>query len=122
MSLVFAEKKQYVNDVNVDHVTSEVKQDEQALRLVCPSLATVMILDDDHPGIFSLIERAVCLQETVGSYSAQIVRCGGSRGKVALSYYTEEGTATAGRDYVHCEGYLIFENGETELLFIILLY
>ena len=62
-----------------------------SLRLVCPSLATVMILDDDHHGIFSLTERSVCLMETVGTYNMQIMRWGGSRGRISLLYCTEEG-------------------------------
>lgn len=84
------------------------------LRLVCPSLATVMILDDDHHGIFSLTERSVCLTETAGTYNINVMRCGGSRGRIALAYKTEEGTAKPGRDYQHCEGQLIFEEGDTE--------
>ena len=84
------------------------------LRLVCPSLATVMILDDDHHGIFSLTERNVCLTETVGTYNMKIIRCGGSRGRVVLPYRTEEGTAHPKKDYQHCEGEVMFEDGETE--------
>lgn len=44
----------------------------------------------------------------------KIIRCGGSRGRVALSYKTEEGTAKVGRDYQHTEGELVFDDGETE--------
>ena len=32
----------------------------------------VMILDDDHHGIFSLTERSVCLTETVGTYNIKV--------------------------------------------------
>ncbi len=46
--------------------------EHSSLRLVCPSLATVMILDDDHHGIFSLTERSVCLTETVGTYNIKV--------------------------------------------------
>lgn len=87
---------------------------QSLLRLVCPSLATVMILDDDHHGIFSLIDCSVCLTETVGTYNANIMRCGGTRGQISLSYRTEEGTAKAGRDYQHTEGEILFEDGESE--------
>lgn len=88
--------------------------EQSLLRLVCPSLATVMILDDDHNGIFSLTDCSTCLTETVGTYNATIMRCGGTRGKVALSYKTEEGTAKAGRDYQHTQGEILFEDGESE--------
>lgn len=88
--------------------------EQSCLRLICPSMATVMILDDDHHGIFSLTERSVCLTETVGTHHMLIIRCGGSRGKVTLSYRTEEGTAKPNRDYQHCQGEITFEEGETE--------
>ena len=88
--------------------------DKTLLRLVCPSLATVLILDDDHHGIFSLVESEVSIRETAGMYNFQIIRSGGSRGRVALPYRTEEGTAKEGRDYQHSEGVLIFEEGDVE--------
>ena len=90
------------------------KEEKSSLRLICPSIATVMILDDDHHGIFSLTERSLCLTETVGTHYMFIIRCGGSRGKVTIPYRTEEGTAKPNRDYHHCEGVITFENGETE--------
>ena len=87
---------------------------EILLRLACPSLATVLILDDDHHGIFSLVESEVSIRETAGTLNVQIIRSGGSRGRVALPYRTEEGTAKEGRDYQHSEGVLIFEEGDVE--------
>ena len=78
-----------------------------------------MILDDDHRGIFSLSERSVYLTETVGTHIMFIVRIGGSRGRVALSYRTEEGTAKPNRDYLHCQGEIIFEDAETEYYLIL---
>ena len=88
--------------------------EQSLLRLICPSMATVMILDDDHHGIFSLTERSICLTETVGTYNMQIIRCGGSRSRVSLTYRTEEGTAKPNRDYQHCQGEITFEDGETK--------
>merc|ERR1719458_1131163 len=38
----------------------------------------------------------------------------GARGKVALPYTTEEGTAKAGKDYEHQEGELIYQNEENK--------
>ena len=84
------------------------------VRLACPSVATVMLLDDDHPGIFSLAEPNVSIRETVDCHHFQVSRKGGFRGRVAVPYQTEEGTAKAGRDYHHQQGVLIFEDGETE--------
>ncbi|XP_069671598.1 sodium/calcium exchanger Calx isoform X1 [Periplaneta americana] len=85
-----------------------------APQLVSPSLATVMILDDDHGGVFGFPEKDVELVESVGQYELKVVRCSGARGRVAVSYTTEDGTAKAGKEYEAAEGELIFENNESE--------
>ena len=41
-------------------------------------------------------------------------RCSGARGKVALPYECEEGTAKAGKDYEHVSGKLIYNNEENK--------
>lgn len=96
--------------------STDESNSEPSLRLVCPSLATVLILDDDHHGIFSLVDSSVSIRETAGVYHFQIIRSGGSRGRVALTFRTEEGTAKEGRDYEHRDGILIFEEGDVELV------
>jgi solute carrier family 8 (sodium/calcium exchanger) len=88
--------------------------DDLAPCLVCPSLATVLIMDDDHHGIFSLNECRADLVESVGSHTIRIFRIGGAKGRVVLPYRTEEGTASPTNDYIHTEGEVIFEEGETE--------
>ncbi|RLU20273.1 hypothetical protein DMN91_006880 [Ooceraea biroi] len=82
--------------------------------LVSPSLATVMILDDDHSGIFGFPERDVELVESVGHYPLRVVRYSGARGRVIIPYRTVEGTAKPGKQYVHTEGSLTFEDNQTE--------
>ena len=52
--------------------------------------------------------------ESVGTYELKLCRMSGARGKVAVPYTTEEGTAKAGKDYEHVEGELIFCNEENE--------
>jgi len=84
------------------------------VQLATPFLATVIILDDDHCGIFNIAEKNVDLVESIGTYECKVSRWSGARGRVAVPYETEEGTAKAGKDYEHCEGELIFENNETE--------
>lgn len=42
------------------------------------------------------------------------MRQSGARGKVAIPFTTEEGTAKAGKDFEHVEGELIFANEENE--------
>ncbi|KAH0566675.1 hypothetical protein KQX54_003157 [Cotesia glomerata] len=85
--------------------------------LASPSLATVMILDDDHSGIFGFPEGGVIeLVESVGQYPLKVVRYSGARGRVAVPYKTTEGTAKPGKQYVHCEGSVIFEDNQTDYL------
>ena len=85
-----------------------------APQLVSPSCATVMILDDDHGGVFGFAEKDIDLVESVGQYELKVMRCSGARGRVAVSYTTEDGTAKAGKEYEASEGELIFENNESE--------
>ncbi|XP_071540157.1 sodium/calcium exchanger 1 isoform X3 [Panulirus ornatus] len=84
------------------------------MELAAPYVATIMILDDDHGGIFNVSEKDVEIVESIGTYELKVVRWSGARGRVALPYKTEDGTAKAGKDYEAAEGELIFENNETE--------
>lgn len=79
-----------------------------------PNIATVMILDDDHTGIFAFNMRDHELSESVGTYDLVVQRYSGTRGKVKLPYWTEDGTAKAGRDYIVNKGELLFDNNEFE--------
>ncbi|KAL5284091.1 SLC8A3 family protein [Megaselia abdita] len=81
--------------------------------LATPKVATVMILDDDHGGIFAFASADHELIESVGVYELKVQRFSGARGKVAIQYWTEDGTAKAGKDYEAQQGELIFENNET---------
>lgn len=82
--------------------------------LSTPKVATVMILDDDHGGIFAIASKDHELVESVGTYELKCQRYSGARGKVVLPYWTEDGTAKAGKDYESMRGELIFENNEIE--------
>eukprot|EP00931_Biecheleriopsis_adriatica_P005778 TRINITY_DN107266_c0_g1_i1.p1 TRINITY_DN107266_c0_g1~~TRINITY_DN107266_c0_g1_i1.p1 ORF type:complete len:842 (+),score=150.92 TRINITY_DN107266_c0_g1_i1:86-2611(+) len=77
---------------------------------------TVVIIDDDLPGMLAFREEAVTLQEQVQDYQAKfkVVRKAGSTGKISCSWTTEDGSAIAGTNYEQAEGVLEFENGETE--------
>lgn len=82
--------------------------------LTTPKVATIMILDDDHGGIFAFASKDHELVESVGTYELKVQRYSGARGKVIIPYWTEDGTAKAGKDYESMRGELIFENNEIE--------
>lgn len=82
--------------------------------LSTPKVATVMILDDDHGGIFAFGSKDHELVESVGTYELKVQRYSGARGKVVVPYWTEDGTAKTGKDYETMRGELVFENNEIE--------
>lgn len=82
--------------------------------LASPSTATVVILDDDHSGVFSFTQRDFELTESVGTFELRVVRTAGARGRVRVPYWTEDGTAKSGSQYESAQGYVIFENNEAE--------
>jgi len=81
-----------------------------SLQLGTPHMATIMILDDDHGGVFQFEEHEAEINESIGTFELKVARQSGARGKVAIPYTTEEGTAKAGKDFEHVEGELIFCN------------
>lgn len=82
--------------------------------LATPKVATVMILDDDHGGIFAFASKDHEVVESVGSYELKVQRFSGARGKVVVPYWTEDGTGKAGKDYEPLRGELVFDNNEIE--------
>lgn len=82
--------------------------------LSTPSTATVVILDDDHSGVFSFPQRDFELTESVGTFELRVVRTAGARGRVRVPYWTEDGTAKSGSQYESSQGFVIFENNEAE--------
>ncbi|XP_028168735.1 sodium/calcium exchanger 3 isoform X2 [Ostrinia furnacalis] len=82
--------------------------------LASPSTATVVILDDDHSGVFSFPQRDFELTESVGTFDLRVMRTAGARGKVRIPYWTEDGTAKSGAQYEAAQGHIVFENNETE--------
>merc|ERR1712029_918489 len=85
-----------------------------SLQLGIAHMATIMILDDDHGGVFQFEDHEAEIFESIGTYELKVQRITGTRGKVAIPYTTEEGTAKAGKDYEHVEGELFFCNEEYE--------
>jgi len=86
---------------------------QPSFQLGTPHMATIMILDDDHGGIFSFDDSEAEIVESVGTFDLEVKRISGARGKVAIPYNTEDGTAKEGAHYEAQEGELIFVNEET---------
>jgi len=84
------------------------------MELIPPYVATIMILDDDHGGVFQVGDKDIEIVETIGTYELKITRWSGARGRVTIPYHSEDGTAKAGKDYDSVQGELVFENNETE--------
>lgn len=102
-----------IAEINVEGDNGAVTK-QPAIQLGTPHMATIMILDDDHGGIFGFEETEAEIVESVGVFELKVQRISGARGKVAVSYSTEDGTAKAGTHYEEAEGELMFENEETE--------
>jgi len=86
---------------------------QPSTQLGTPHMATIMILDDDHGGIFGFEDTEAEIVESVGTFDLEVKRISGARGKVAIPYSTEDGTAKEGAHYDAVEGELIFCNEET---------
>ncbi|KAM7361710.1 sodium/calcium exchanger 3 isoform 3-T7 [Cochliomyia hominivorax] len=97
-----------------EHFYVRLSNPSEPAVLSVPKVATVMILDDDHAGIFAICQKDHELVESVGAYEVKVQRYSGARGKVIIPYWTEDGTAKGGKDYEPQQGELVFENNETE--------
>merc|ERR1711970_807 len=90
-------------------------------QLGTPHMATIMILDDDHSGIFGFENVEAEIVESVGAFELKVQRISGARGKVAIPFNTEDGTAKDGAHYEAQEGEIIFENEENEKILSIVI-
>lgn len=89
------------------------------LQLSTPAVATVMILDDDHSGVFSFAEGQYEIAESSGEYQLKVCRFSGARGRVVLPYKTVEGTARDGAEFEMTSGQILFDDNETSYVFAI---
>ncbi|XP_032289785.1 sodium/calcium exchanger Calx isoform X3 [Drosophila virilis] len=84
------------------------------VNLAVPQIATIMILDDDHAGIFAFADSLIEVSESVGVYDLAVMRYSGARGTVIVPYWSEDVTAIGGRHFGEVRGELIFENNVSE--------
>lgn len=94
-------------------------EDNVKFKMGPASVSKILILDDDHGGAFTFPEESVDISETVGEYEAVIERRTGARGRVSLPYYTKNGSAVAGKDFIDNSGILIFENNEPRYVLLL---
>ena len=87
---------------------------KEEAKLSTPFVATVMILDDDYPGVFHFAEKEMSIPEAIGEMEVKVTRSSGARGMVRVPYHAEDGSAKVGRDYEMTGHELIFANDETE--------
>lgn len=83
-------------------------------KLGTPHVATVMILDDDHPGIFHFEEKEMSIPEAIGEMEIKVKRSSGARGMVKIPYHSVDGTAKCGKDFELVGDGVVFDNDETE--------
>jgi len=101
-----------IKEIDVEGDDGKVTK-QPSCQLGTPHMATIMILDDDHGGIFGFEDAEAEIVESVGTYELEVKRISGARGKVAIPYATEDGTAKEGQHYEAQEGELVYENEET---------
>ncbi|KAK7571090.1 hypothetical protein V9T40_014694 [Parthenolecanium corni] len=89
---------------------------ENVVALGPPATATIVILDDDHCGVFGFASESVEVSENVGVLRLEVVRSSGARGAVRLDYVMIEDTAKHERHFVQRSGTLVFENNEARLV------
>jgi solute carrier family 8 (sodium/calcium exchanger) len=88
--------------------------DETTLKVAHPDVATIMILDDDHNGVFIFPEQKLEVIENVGRLRIKVLRTSGARGKVKVPYHTIDYTAIGGKDFEKKNDTLVFYNNEIE--------
>ncbi|CAF4523136.1 unnamed protein product [Rotaria socialis] len=87
---------------------------DKSVQLVEPSTAVVMIIDDDHSGLFVFDNDEKDVVESDGLAQITVLRTSGARGRIRVPFITQDGTALIGRDYLTKEGEVIFENNENQ--------
>jgi len=88
--------------------------DGNKVRLGTNNIATILIIDDDLPGELQFQSDELQAPETLHDHDIEVTvwRKDGCTGKVGCSYYTEDHTAIAGKDYKEAKGILEFEDGQ----------
>ncbi|VDM18514.1 unnamed protein product [Hydatigera taeniaeformis] len=92
-------------------------------KIVDPAVATVMVLDDDHSGIFHFASESVEISESCEVAEFTVIRSSGARGCVHVPFKTVDGTAKGnGKDYSDVSGFVEFLDDQTEYVIHLICY
>merc|ERR1719466_566978 len=72
-----------IKEMDVEDKDGNVTK-QPSIQLGTPHMATIMILDDDHGGLFGFEDSEAEIVESIGAYELKVVRISGARGKVAI--------------------------------------
>ena len=105
-----------ITNIRYNKDTNEIDNllQDPTLKIANPFIATVMILDDDHGGIFMFAEEKLEIVENCGIVQVKVIRTSGARGKVKVPFKTIDATAIGGKDFEKRVDFIVFENNETE--------
>lgn len=110
---VLLSNPRYLSSDSSNGNLSNMVKNMPKLQLSTPAVATVMILDDDHSGVFSFADGQYEIAESSGEYQLKVSRFSGARGRVVLPYKTLEGTARDGVEFEMTSGQILFDDNET---------
>lgn len=100
----------------------ESNQNSTLAKMGTPHVATVMILDDDYPGVFHFEEKEMSIPEAIGDMEVKVIRSSGARGVVKVPFHTVDSSAKCGKDFELVNHEVIFDNDETEKVIHIKIY
>jgi len=121
------ETQKFIEVPIVDDVNYETEEDffvelhlvDNSTTMLGDSFATVVIIDDDKPGVLSFDKTDIEVPEATDdvSVSVKVNRIGGGSGRITCKFYCEDDSAIADFDYVKTSGELVFEPGQMSASF-----
>jgi len=94
-------------------VLSVHEDDDSGAVLGASKQASVLIIDDDHPGVIGFAKESLTVQESVEDTHlvVEVKRDTGARGTVSCALYTEDDSAIGGLDFEKVDTKLVLSHG-----------